>query len=67
MVHVGQPHICSDRHNSSPSALCLLTNLGETDKGMIIVGDDWELVDKCVHAGYDLKQNAEIGNVEAAL
>jgi hypothetical protein len=55
------------RHNSSSSALGLLTNLKETDKGMIIVGDDWELVDKCVHTGYDLKQNAEIGNVAAVL
>lgn len=46
---------------------CQLTNLKETDKDMIIMGDDWELVDKCVHACNDLKQNAIIGNTEAGV
>jgi hypothetical protein len=29
-------------------------------------GDDWKLVEQRVHARHDLKQNAEIGNDEAA-
>jgi hypothetical protein len=45
---------------------CLLINPRETDKGAITMRDDWELVDKCVHAWHDLKQNAIMGNCEAA-
>jgi hypothetical protein len=55
------------KHKSSPSAFYLLTNLKETDKDIIIMGNDWKLVDKHAHAWHDLKQNTEIGNVEAAL
>jgi hypothetical protein len=54
-----------DKHKSSPLVLYLVTNLKETDKGIMNIGDDWELVDKRVHAWHDLKQNAERGNVEA--
>ncbi len=29
--------------------------------------NDWELLDKHMHARHNLKQNAGIGNIEAAL